>query len=223
VIGIIENRTPTRLASPLSESRLKRNILKGGDVMPNKNKVVMGIYTNRAELERSVDELRLAGFRSADISALLPSSDSTKEFAHTMATKLPEGAATGGTTGAVIGGAIGWLAAVGTIAVPGLGPFLAAGPITAMFATGAAGAAIGSLTGALVGLGVPEYEANRYEGFVKNGGHLLSVHCDDNEWVKRAKDIFERTGGTQISATSEAQADSDDSVNKDIPRPAGNY
>ncbi|MCC6953171.1 MAG: hypothetical protein IT290_03545 [Deltaproteobacteria bacterium] len=128
-----------------------------------------------------------------------------------MASKLPEGAATGATSGAVIGGALGWLVGIGSLAIPGVGPLIAAGPIVGMLAGLGAGSAVGGLTGALIGLGIPEYEANRYDGHVKSGGILLSVHCDRAAWRDKAKDIFTRTGATDISSTSEAASDSPDS------------
>ena len=133
-------------------------------------------------------------FRNTDISVLLPENEGTKDFAHEKQTKAPEGAAAGAGTGAVLGGTLGWLTGIGALAIPGLGPFVAAGPIMAALAGVGVGGALGGLTGALVGLGIPEYEAKRYEGRIKSGGILLSVHCDDSEWVKRAKKILERTG-----------------------------
>src|SRR5262249_13583351 len=110
-------------------------------------------------------------------------------------------------TGAIIGGALGWLAGIGALAIPGLGPFVAAGPIMAALAGVGAGGAIGGIAGALIGMGIPEYEAKRYEGRVKDGGLLLSVHCDDSKWTKRAKPILEHTGADDISSTGEAAVD----------------
>src|SRR5205814_3717941 len=132
-------------------------------------------------------------------------------------TKAPEGATTGAASGVVIGGTLGWLAGIGTLAIPGLGPFIAAGPIMAALAGAGAGGALGGITGALVGLGIPEYEAKRYEGRIKGGEFLLSVHCDDSEWTKRAKEILERTGGEDVSSTGEAKADFAKS-DKPLPR-----
>jgi hypothetical protein len=137
----------------------------------------------------------------------MPENLGTKDLAAKKETKAPEGATTGGVTGGVIGGALGWLAGIGALAIPGLGPFIAAGPIMGLLAGAGAGGAIGGLVGSLVGMGIPEYEAKRYEGRVKSGGILLSVHCDDSEWVKRAKKILEETGAEDISSTSEASAD----------------
>jgi len=171
------------------------------------NTAVFGIYKSRTQVEQAVDRLREAGFRSTDISVLFPVNEGTKEFAHTKGTKAPEGATTGAGSGLVIGGALGWLAGIGSLAIPGVGPFIAAGPIMAALAGAGVGGAVGGVLGALVGMGIPEYEAKRYEGMVKNGGILLSVHSDDSDWTKRAKNILEQTGAEDISSTSEASAD----------------
>jgi len=173
----------------------------------SKNKAVYGIYRSRVDLENAVDVLREAGFRNTDISALLPDNQSNKEFAHKKSTKAPEGTATGATAGAVIGGALGWLAGIGALAIPGLGPFIAAGPIMGALGGIGAGGVVGGLIGALVGMGLPEYEAKRYEGMIKDGGMLLSVHSDNSDWTKRAKDIMEQTGATDIGSSGEAAAD----------------
>jgi len=175
--------------------------------MAGKNIAVFGIYPTRASVENSVDTLKAEGFRNTDISVLFPENVGTKDFAHEKGTKAPEGAATGAGTGALLGGGLGWLAGIGALAIPGLGPFIAAGPIMAALAGAGVGGAVGGLTGALVGLGIPEYEAKRYEGRVKQGGILLSVHSDDSEWAKRAKAILERTGAEDVSSTGEAGAD----------------
>lgn len=175
--------------------------------MAGKNTAVFGIYRDRSSAENAVDALRMANFRNTDISALLPENLGTKDFAHEKGTKAPEGATAGATTGAVVGGGLGWLVGIGALAIPGLGPLIAAGPIVAALAGLGAGGAIGGLTGALIGMGIPEYEAKRYEGRVKSGGILLSVHCDSSEWTKKAKDILERTGAEDVSSTGEASAD----------------
>jgi hypothetical protein len=175
--------------------------------MAGKNTAVFGIYRDRLGVENAVDTLRQEEFRNTDISVLFPENAGTKDFAHEKNTKAPEGATAGATSGAVIGGALGWLAGIGALAIPGLGPLIAAGPIVALLAGAGAGGALGGLTGALIGLGIPEYEAKRYEGRVKQGGILLSVHCDDSKWTKRAKEILEHTGADDISSTGEASAD----------------
>jgi hypothetical protein len=175
--------------------------------MAGKNTAVFGIYRDRMGVERAVDELKAAGYRNTDISVLFPENVGTKDFAHEKATKAPEGTATGAGTGAVIGGTLGWLAGIGALAIPGVGPLIAAGPIVAALTGVGVGGAIGGLTGALVGMGIPEYEAKRYEGRVKEGGILLSVHSDNSEWTSRAKDILERTGAEDVSSTGEASAD----------------
>jgi hypothetical protein len=154
-----------------------------------------------------VGKLRSAGFSDNDISALFPDKESTRDFAHKKETKMPEGATVGASTGGVVGGTIGLLAGIGALAIPGLGPFIAAGPIMATLSGGAIGALGGGLTGALVGLGIPEYEAKRYEGKVKEGGILISVHSDSNDETKQAKDIFKESGAHDISSTGEAHSE----------------
>jgi hypothetical protein len=152
-----------------------------------------------------VDQLKAAGFSPNDISVLLPDKTGTKDFAHEQHTKAPEGAATGAGTGGVLGGALGWLVGIGALAIPGLGPFIAAGPIMAALSGAAAGAAVGGITGALIGLGIPEYEAKRYEGKIKEGNLLISVHTDNRTERARAKQIFEQAGAEDISDTAEAR------------------
>jgi hypothetical protein len=185
--------------------------------MAGKNTAAFGIYPTYEGVEQAVDSLRAAGFRNTDISVLFPENVGSKDFAHAKATKAPEGTATGAASGAVIGGALGWLVGIGALAIPGLGPFIAAGPIVAALAGVGAGGAVGGITGGLIGLGIPEYEAKRYEGRIRKGGILLSVHCDDSDWKKRAKEILERTGAEDISTTSESSADFDKS-DKPLPR-----
>ena len=147
--------------------------------MAGKNTAVFGIYRDRTSVENAVDVLRQEDFRNTDISVLFPENQGTKDFAHEKNTKAPEGAATGAGSGAVIGGTLGWLTGIGALAIPGVGPFIAAGPIVAALAGVGVGGAIGGIAGALIGLGIPEYEAKRYEGRIKEGGILLSVHCDN--------------------------------------------
>lgn len=171
------------------------------------NTVVLGIYESRTQLERGIEELRKAGFRTNSVSALFPDGDQTREFAHEKGTKAPEGATTGATSGAVLGGTLGWLAGIGTLAIPGLGPFIAAGPIMAALAGAGVGGAVGGVTGALIGMGFPEYEAKRYEGRVKDGGILVSVTCADSDEEDRVEDILERTGARDVSSTGAASAD----------------
>jgi hypothetical protein len=172
--------------------------------MENKKKAVFGIYTSASHAESAVDRLLVAGFSNSDISVLLPDERSTRDFAHEKETKAPEGTATGATAGGVIGGTLGVLAGVGALAIPGLGPFIAAGPIMAGLAGLGVGGAVGGLVGALVGMGIPEYEAKRYEGRVKKGGVLLSVHCDTSDEITRAKDVLKSTGAEDISSSSES-------------------
>jgi hypothetical protein len=155
----------------------------------------------------TVGQLTAAGFSQDDISVLFPDKGSTKEFAHQRETKLPEGATVGAGTGGVLGGTVGLLAGLGALAIPGLGPFIAAGPLMAALSGGAIGAGLGGLTGALVGLGIPEYEAKRYEGKVKEGGILISVHSEDATETQRAKAILQAAGAHDISSTGEARAD----------------
>src|ERR1700759_4845452 len=169
--------------------------------MAGKNTVVYGIYATREMAESAVDQFLAPGYRNEDISVLLQDNTGTKDFAHEKSTKAPEGTATGVTTGGVIGGTLGLLAGIGALAIPGVGPLIAAGPIVATLAGVGAGAAAGGLIGALVGMGIPEYEAKRYEGAVKGGGTLLSVHCSTSERVSAAKDALRETGARDIAAT----------------------
>jgi hypothetical protein len=175
--------------------------------MAGKNTAVFGIYPTRAAIEYALGVFKDAGFRNTDVSVLLPENLGTKELATQKSTKAPEGAATGAGSGAVIGGALGWLAGIGALAIPGVGPLLAAGPIVAALAGIGVGGAVGGFAGALVGMGIPEYEAKRYEGRIKSGGILLSVHCDSSDWVKKAKEILRATGAEDIASTGEASAD----------------
>lgn len=184
--------------------------------MHGKNTAVFGLYPNRASVEDAVETLKIAGFRSEDISVLFPHNEGNKDFVVKKDTKAPEGAVTGAGAGAVVGGALGWLAGIGLLAIPGLGPFIAAGPILALLAGAGVGGAIGGVSGALIGMGIPEYEAKRYEGLIKDGGILLSVHSDNSDWTKRAKQVLERTGGRDISSAGEARGDI---ANTDKPIP----
>lgn len=170
-------------------------------------RAVVGIYQTRQQVENAVDLLQANGFRPEDISALLPDNVGTKDFAHEKNTKAPEGAAAGAATGAVVGGTLGWLVGIGALLIPGVGPFVAAGPIVAALSGVGVGGVVGGLSGALVGMGIPEYEAKRYEGLIKGGKILLSVHADNGEWADRARDILESTGADDISAVSESKGD----------------
>jgi hypothetical protein len=172
-----------------------------------KNTAVFGIYSSRANAGNAVDLLKAAGYRNTDISVLFAENLGTKDFAHEKGTKAPEGAATGAGSGAVIGGALGWLAGIGALAIPGVGPLIAAGPIIGMLTGVGVGGTVGGIAGGLIGAGMPEYEAKRYEGRIKSGGILLSVHCDDSEWTKRAKTILEETGAQDVSSAGESSAD----------------
>jgi hypothetical protein len=166
-------------------------------------KAVFGLVDSETQAERIVDNLKTAGFSNNDISVLFPDKAGTRDFAHEKATKAPEGAATGAGTGGVVGGVLGWLVGIGSLAIPGVGPFIAAGPIMSALAGAGVGAAVGGLSGALIGMGIPEYEAKQYEGKIKQGNILISVHSEDSAEVKRAKEIFERAGAHDISSTGE--------------------
>ncbi len=185
--------------------------------MAGKNTAAFGIFTDRVRVENAVDALKVAGYRNTDISVLFPQNQGTKDFAHEKHTKAPEGATTGAGTGAVLGGALGWLAGIGALAIPGVGPFIAAGPIMAALAGAGVGGTLGGVVGALVGMGIPEYEAKRYEGRIKAGGILLSVHCDNSEWTAKAKQILKDSGAEDVSSTGEASADFS-KTDKPMPR-----
>lgn len=167
-------------------------------------KSVFCLAQDEGKAVRIVDELRAAGFSNNDISVLFPDKGSTREFAHEKGTKAPEGAITGAGTGGVLGGVLGWLTGIGALAIPGVGPFIAAGPIMAALSGAAIGATAGGLIGTLVGLGIPEFEAKRYESRLKAGRILLAVHSENADETKRAKDIFERNGAEDIATGGEA-------------------
>jgi hypothetical protein len=172
--------------------------------MASKKTAVFGIYSTRNAAETGTELLSRSGFPVSDISILLPESLGTRDIGTEKATKAPEGAATGAGSGAVLGGTLGLLAGIGALAIPGVGPLIAAGPIMAALAGIGVGGAVGGVTGALIGLGIPEYEAKRYEGRITKGGILLSVHCDTSEEIDRAKEILERSGAEDISSTGES-------------------
>jgi hypothetical protein len=167
-------------------------------------KSVFCIARDHVQASNIVENLKSAGFSNNDISALLPDKSSTREFAHEKGTKAPEGAITGAGTGGVLGGVLGWLAGIGALAIPGLGPFVAAGPIMAALSGGAIGATAGGIIGALVGMGIPEFEAKRYEARLREGRILIAVHSENSDETKRAKEIFERAGAEDISSSGEA-------------------
>lgn len=171
------------------------------------NTSVFGIFKTTAAAADAVGRLREAGYRNTDISVLVPENMGNKDLGHEKASKAPEGAAAGGAGGAVLGGVLGWLAGIGALAIPGLGPFIAAGPIMGALAGAGGGGVVGGLVGGLAGFGMPEYEAKRYEGRVRQGGVLMSVHCDDSEWVSRAENILKECGAEDVSSTGEASAD----------------
>jgi hypothetical protein len=174
------------------------------------NKAVFGIVSTETQAEAIVSRLQGAGFTGSDISVLFPDRQGTRDFAHEKNTKAPEGAVAGASAGGVLGGALGLLAGIGALAIPGLGPFIAAGPIMATLGGVAAGATVGGVTGALVGMGMPELEAKRYEGKIKDGNILLAVHVEDGDEQKSAKQILEDGGAEDIQTGGEARVPDDD-------------
>jgi hypothetical protein len=179
-------------------------------IVANKNVAVYGIYPNIESADRAIDVLTAQGFLDQDVSVLMADTETNKAFAHQKHTKAPEGAATGVTTGGVVGGAVGLLAGIGALAIPGVGPLIAAGPIMGALAGLGVGGAVGGLVGALVGAGIPEYEAKRYEGRVKNGGVLLSVHCNTSDEITSAKNLLKGTGAEDIASSGEAAGEKRD-------------
>jgi hypothetical protein len=187
--------------------------------MATKNRAVFGIYKTTVLAEGAVNALVDDGFPSNDVSVLMADQESTREFAHHKDTKAPEGATAGATTGGVIGGTLGVLLGLGSLAIPGVGPLIAAGPIVAGLAGLGAGGAVGGLLGALVGMGIPEYEAKRYDGHVKDGGVLLSVHCETPGEVLRAKELLKSTGAMDIASSGESAAARDRADKRDARTP----
>lgn len=175
--------------------------------MAVRNISAFAIYPDQATVTEAVAALKAGGFRQTDISVLYPDNLGSKDFAHEKHTKAPEGAVAGGSSGALVGAALGWLAGAGALLVPGMETVAAAGPIMGMLGGMGAGVTLGGIAGAIAGAGIPEYEAKRYEGRVRKGGILLSVHCDNPEWAKTARRVLKRTGGSHISAAGEAKAD----------------
>jgi hypothetical protein len=181
-------------------------------------KSVFCIAKSENQAQRIVVDLKGAGFSNNDISVLFPDKTGTRDFAHEAHTKAPEGTATGAGLGGLLGGTLGWLAGIGTLAIPGVGPFIAAGPIMAALGGAAVGATVGGITGALAGMGIPEFEAKRYEGRLREGNYLISVHAEDSDEISRAKEIFERAGAEDISSTGESHAPSDQAVHSGVAR-----
>jgi hypothetical protein len=197
------------IASTRSESERTReappSAREPASVLPHAS-AVYGMYRGRDHLDRAIEGLKDLGFKNTDISVLFPEKDKSKQFALQHNTKAPEGALAGGGTGLVVGGALGWLAGIGALAIPGVGPLLAAGPIVSAIAGAGVGSAIGGIAGALIGLGVPELEAKRYEAEVKKGGILVSVHCSDLRFAESARKVLERTGAKDVFLTEEKRA-----------------
>lgn len=168
------------------------------------SQAVFCIANSEGQAQRIVVDLKSAGFSNNDISVLFPDKTGTRDFAHEHGTKAPEGTATGAGLGALLGGTLGWLAGIGTLAIPGIGPFIAAGPIMAALSGAAVGGTVGGITGALIGMGIPEYEAKRYEGRIRDGNYLISVHTENSDQRSKAKEIFERAGAEDIATAGEA-------------------
>lgn len=168
---------------------------------------VFGIFRDQIALDRTIDILKAQNFRNSDISVLMPTRQGSKDFAIEKNTKAPEGASTGAAAGALGGGVLGWLVGAGALAIPGLGPFIAAGPIMAAIAGAGVGGTVGGVAGGLIGLGIPEFEAQRYEGYVKEGGMLVAIHVDDDKWESKAKEILEENGARNVSTTSEKKGE----------------
>lgn len=175
--------------------------------MSARNISAFGIYRNQVAVNHAIDAFKAAGFRQADVSVLYPENLGSKDFAHEKHTKAPEGAVAGGGSGALVGAAIGWLVGAGSLLVPGMEAVAQAGPVMGMLGGMGVGVTLGGLTGALAGAGIPEYEAKRYEGRVRKGGILVSVHCDNADWAKTARTILKRSGAVHISTAGEAKAD----------------
>ena len=182
-------------------------------------KSVLCIAKSLEEADRIVDQLKTANFSNNDISVLFPDKGTTRDFAHEKNTKAPEGAVAGAGTGLVVGGALGWLAGIGALTIPGVGPFVAAGPIIAALSGVAIGGTMGGIAGGLIGLGIPEIEAKRYEGKVKAGNILISVHTENSEEITRAKDIFTKAGAQDICFTGEASTSKDSKASDRGPHP----
>ena len=175
--------------------------------MAAKNRAAFGIYPDRPAVEEAITQFLRAGFRKADLSALFPENPGSKDFGHEKSTKLPEGATVGGFAGGIVGGILGWLIAEGWLTIPALSSLVAAGPILAILAGGGALGAVGGFIGALIGLAIPEYEAIRFAGRIREGGVLVSVHCDNGHWVNRAKAILDDSGAQDVAVCREKEGD----------------
>ncbi|WP_263383594.1 RNA recognition motif domain-containing protein [Granulicella arctica] len=171
--------------------------------MAGKNTAAFGIFPSHSAAEAAVDRLHAAGFSNDDVSVLMADKQGSKDFAAEKNTKAPEGTTVGVLGGGTLGGTLGLLAGIGALAIPGVGPLIAAGPIMGALAGLGIGGAVGGLVGALVGMGIPEYEAKRYEGRVNDGGILVSVHCESSEEISRAKDVLKAAGGEDIASSGE--------------------
>ena len=171
--------------------------------MAGKNTAAFGIFPSHSAAEVAVDRLHAAGFSNDDVSVLMADKQGSKDFAAEKNTKAPEGTTAGVLGGGTLGGTLGLLAGIGALAIPGVGPLIAAGPIMGALAGLGIGGAVGGLVGALVGMGIPEYEAKRYEGRVNDGGILVSVHCESSEEISRAKDVLKAAGGEDIASSGE--------------------
>lgn len=183
---------------------------------------VFCIATSRDQAERIIDQLKNANFANNDISVLFPDTDTTKDFAHEKSTKAPEGAVAGASTGGVVGGALGWIVGIGALAIPGVGPFIAAGPLMAALSGAAIGAAAGGIAGGLIGLGIPEIEAKRYEGKIQKGNLLISVHTENSDEISRARKIFEDARAEDICVTGDAAVPAAETTHQvpNVPSPA---
>ncbi len=179
---------------------------------------VFGTFVSRAAAEHAVETLKLRNFRNSDISMLIPGTGSSPELALEKSSKAPEGATAGAASGALLGGTLGWLVGIGSLAIPGVGPFIAAGPLVAALAGAGLGGTVGGISGSLIGLGIPEYEAKRYEGSIRGGAILISVHVDNSEWMRKAKTILEACGAEDISVAHEEKVDNDPPIYFNTPR-----
>lgn len=185
---------------------------EGKGFLMRENIAVFGIYPTREAVEKGIEALRKAGFRKTDISVLFAENPGSKDFGVEKHSKSPEGVTTGSVAGGLAGTVLGWLVGIGALVVPGIGPLVAAGPLMAALAGLGVGGALGGISGALIGAGLPEYEAKRYVGRLKSGHILLSVHCDNHDWVRHARETLQFTGASDIATEHEARADFAESV-----------